>query len=1661
MATETADRKADQPRRGRFRRRLAWLALGVVVLLILLVILAPTIAAPIARPALEDAVNQQIRGNAEVRSLGLSWLGAQRASVTLDDPDGGRVADVSVRAERGLLALALGSRRLGMVYVEGGATIVRDETGRTNLERAIEPRFPKPAAPPEPGKEPARLPASLGATVVLDGVEVIYQDAALAQQTGGALAAVRLGSLRGSLDFAVGSPLRVEIAGPISTGRSAADLAESGSISLEASVTNLTDASGTLTPDQAEATLALDLAAPALDAVVRAAFADRTLTTTGETRITVSAAEMASMVPKVSEALRAQPGVEIVQLPALTIAVDSLRLPVGGDLRGGAAAARLETTAIGGTIELPAGEQARPSPFTIEPLAIVLDAPSLAETVTLKGGTRARIGEQSAGELSLDLAVSGILDETGAVRASMPAQVAGGLRVDGFSTQILQPFVSAINTAMPEGVRLDLPADLGPTVDATLAARSRPDTPGAYDIDLTLDAERAAVVAAVAIADNGQRISSREGGVKARLSSLAPLADRFLAPHGVRVQRGAAVDLEAAQFAIDLGKLAGPEGPDLRGASASASLAITGAGGTVQLTGHESPMGYTLERLALGLTTADASGEVRITGDASAKMLGNPLATMRSDLTLSGLLDGSGAPRTDGLPTLRGEARLEAVRTETLDKVLSPWLASTGLVLAQELGERVDAVLLAASNPGAGAQATDLDLTLRSRNVDITAPLTVTPDRVRSRDPVMLAARTAGATLARFMEGKGPLSFESGGAARVALAEVDVPLEPGFKVRPDRARASVTATLDNFAALIDLAQAEPGAQGAAPAAPSRIGIHKVVTSVTAVPGRPPALSLDGRLGHQGNPFTIAASATLHELFRPEPLTPDDPMSVLDIAGMRPESRLTVTDAPAVLAGILPRGTVSVGDKPLDLVLIARESLGRTANLEITTSPAPNDPRVIRAGATIQSEGLQTTLDARLDPASHLTVAQLSATARVTPRVASHLSETLAPDAPVKPGLASPASISLALTKPLAIAIKDGAPDLAGSTGALDARATLDAALAAITLPAADGAEPMTIPPVTVRGLTVALAAPLASLGEKGGEASATITGALLAADGSGLADLSGGLKAPLKSGKPSGAMPTTVTIGNIAGAWLDALLEKPSLVSGALGDRFSISLAADPDRLARKDASAPALTMEVKAPRLESSTPIALTVGEQAISLSEPVALTWVMGPRWANLYAFGSPPGGPPPAFSLTEQTRVRLSLPRLAVATGEGMGPLKPGVFNVDVAATLPDLAGKLSDGRAVRVGDLALKLGRGPTPEQLGFSIAVPRMKIGDQPEVTPRKSQITGSIASFADAAGNPRFEGAVLNLEGGIAPIPTDIIDALARQNGLLRDALGPTLDFTIDADNFSMTGGMLHAAAVTPLARADITGRVKEGLFIIDPSKSTIEVTQITRELTQRFQKAVPVVASLEKTRADEPAKVTFHTPIALPLDGNLDRLNGELTFDIGTARFGTADLFQRVLAVAQQKTAGEVGRRLPPLHVTMSDGLVSYDPFAVPFGEFTLETKGFINLGSRPRQIREGSPGDAKNQLAPGRLEVITLVPSGAFVAEAVPGLKELPIPIVGQLARLPIRTSGPIAEPKNDVALELVGQNAVNELVNPGKILDEGGRNLLRDLLRGGGRD
>lgn len=166
-----------KPRRGGLRRVVRWgvrLGVGGALLIALVVAFLPTlISTGTGTTKIVEQINQQIPGHVEIDDMKLAWLkGQSLQGVRLYDPAGDVVGSIDeVRLEDvGLIALARGTRDLGIVAIEGGAvSLIEDEDGSTNLDRALgtqlfantksEP-MPPGASPPssDSDAEPAETP---------------------------------------------------------------------------------------------------------------------------------------------------------------------------------------------------------------------------------------------------------------------------------------------------------------------------------------------------------------------------------------------------------------------------------------------------------------------------------------------------------------------------------------------------------------------------------------------------------------------------------------------------------------------------------------------------------------------------------------------------------------------------------------------------------------------------------------------------------------------------------------------------------------------------------------------------------------------------------------------------------------------------------------------------------------------------------------------------------------------------------------------------------------------------------------------------------------------------------------------------------------------------------------------------------------------------------------------------------------------------------------------------------------------------------------------------------------------------------------------------------------------------------------------------------------
>ncbi len=113
--------------------------------------LAPTLGSGFAKKYASDWFAKNYYGQLSIGALELGWSGPQTIEAAeLKDDKGERVALVSARLP-GLWSLATsGGKQLGKIEITGEANLEADAAGRTNLDRALEPRQARADKPVEP-----------------------------------------------------------------------------------------------------------------------------------------------------------------------------------------------------------------------------------------------------------------------------------------------------------------------------------------------------------------------------------------------------------------------------------------------------------------------------------------------------------------------------------------------------------------------------------------------------------------------------------------------------------------------------------------------------------------------------------------------------------------------------------------------------------------------------------------------------------------------------------------------------------------------------------------------------------------------------------------------------------------------------------------------------------------------------------------------------------------------------------------------------------------------------------------------------------------------------------------------------------------------------------------------------------------------------------------------------------------------------------------------------------------------------------------------------------------------------------------------------------------------------------------------------------------------
>lgn len=1078
---------------------------------------------------------------------------------------------------------------------------------------------------------------------------------------------------------------------------------------------------------------------------------------------------------------------------------------------------------------------------------------------------------------------------------------------------------------------------------------------------------------------------------------------------------------------------------DLRGTSATITASTSAVKGTVTSPGQK-PAAFEIAPMSASVSSDDLAKGALIKAATRATIDGKPAGVVDIDFSTGSVLDASGAPIKTIPAGFAGKAMITGIATA----ILQPFLKDLPIDLNRDIGPTMDLRLTAkeGTGPQTGAfPAADLELVLVSDQMKAAGQFALEPGMLRTRGEGLTASTTSAARmLAAFLPESVPMTLAPSGRAQLSMKDLSVPLRADNTPDLSKASGSVVVSAMNWAV-------------APKDRSSPVEVRVIETTATLAPGKPVTIAARGSMVENGKEFTLTADASVPGLLT------DDPAKLVNTGALLSTiANLEVKGLPTSLARFAPTpvpavpdpsGGLDAGPAPLtsaDLEAIAREAVGASVDIKLTTAQVAG--KGLSLVGSVAADRFGASLQGTILPQS-IQLTEVSARSTMTPESQRNILARLGKNPADLPELVAPATLTFAI-EPLTIPMVEGSlsPNLSAVRG--DLVATMMGSEQILVRIAPKPGQPA-LGTVGVKGFKGTATLPFQiALGTPGGRGmlKASLTGTAIRSQANGLTDvgaIAASAEGEISDHKLAGTMNVSAAIRNLATVFLDDLAGKPGYATGALGDTASlesrVSLTPPADgNLAKATIRA---EMGIASPRLSTASPIKVDVLADRITVTEPATINWSVDPAFANLFMTPASVAGKPaePAsVRLTQPTTVSVNLRKATFSRstepGDGVGPLKPGIFDLAAGITSPGISLTAKDGTATKLTNLALSTER--TDGGLTFNVAVAEAQAGAAAPVPNVK--LPGVLTDYFDAKGNFNAETARVTAVGDLPAVPTIVLDTLAAKDGLLVEALGPVTTIKVDANKFGKQGGALTAMATSSRASFDLSGTVENGLFVNTPAQPMkIGVTEVTQALSNRVVKGLPLFGKVEKSAKDRPAMITG-TNLKVPLSNDLSKLDGDFQIDPGEVTFEIAGDFADIvagpiLAATKGNASGRAGQKLAPMTVNIKSGVARLQRWSVPVGEFMVQMDGTMNL-------------------ATGEIDFVTYFPAGALALEKL----KLPGGALGSIAGdalrnalIPVRTKGTTAARTTAVDTDAAAKELLKG-VDPGKLIEKG----LQDLLK-----
>lgn len=248
--------------------------------------------------------------------------------------------------------------------------------------------------------------------------------------------------------------------------------------------------------------------------------------------------------------------------------------------------------------------------------------------------------------------------------------------------------------------------------------------------------------------------------------------------------------------------------------------------------------------------------------------------------------------------------------------------------------------------------------------------------------------------------------------------------------------------------------------------------------------------------------------------------------------------------------------------------------------------------------------------------------------------------------------------------------------------------------------------------------------------------------------------------------------------------------------------------------------------------------------------------------------------------------------------------------------------------------------------------------------------------------FVDPAAQPYpAAGSSVRVDASLVGFPSALIDALARQEGLLVDVLGPTLDATVQGDYPEGIGDALHAELKSKLGEVRLDSRLQAGVIRSSETQGLDAKVGLTPLFSQRIVGSLlPVLVSV---RQDDPGHRTVLSGrnLALPMDGDLTKLSGEIVLDLGAVDYQLLPGLEQAFAIAGARAPEVKNTVIRPITIRIVDGVARYDAIPIKIGGRELSLRGSADLGRKSFELAFNVPLELMGSKVESKLESLRKV--------------------------------------------------------------------------------